>query len=213
MSLWLRGLAASSLVLVATTAAQAQEGPLSPQQAQALAELQQKILERFDVNKDGQLSDQEKLMAQEVMRRQGWPALGIPPGGFPGAQQFLKQFDRDGDGQLSPLEAMMAQAAYQKIRGHEKGGVRGGIRPSGAGGGIPPIAVPAAPPEVEKPAKGNPLVKRFDKDGDGKLNDEEKAAAQAELKKKKPSDKAKGEKGKDGKDAKAGKEKGEPGGR
>jgi hypothetical protein len=152
-------------------------------------------------------------MAQEAMRRQGWPALGIPPGGFPGAQQFLKQFDRDGDGQLSPLEAMMAQAAYQRMRGNDKGGVRGGIRPSGAGGSIPPVAIPAAPPEGEKSGKVNPLVKRFDKDGDGKLNDEEKAAAQAELKKKKPGEKPKGEKAKEGKDAKDAKGKDKPGGR
>jgi hypothetical protein len=209
---WLRWLAASGLVLMAG-AAGGQEGPLSPQQAQALAELQQKILERFDLNKDGQLSDQEKLMAQEAMRRQGWPALGLPPGGFPGAQQFLKQFDRDGDGQLSPQEAMMAQAAYQRMRGNDKGGVRGGIRPSGAAGGIPPVAVPAPPSEGEKPGKVNPLVKRFDKDGDGKLNDDEKAAAQAELKKKKPNEKSKDEKSKGGKDAKDGKAKGKPGGR
>jgi hypothetical protein len=205
IALVLGGLLGSPLTL------SAQDVPLSPQQAQALAELQRKMLERFDVNKDGQLSDQEKLMAQEAMRRQGWPALGIPPGGFPGADQFLKQFDRDRDGKLSPLEAMMAQAAYQKMRGNDKGGVRGALRPSGGGGSIPPVAVPAAPPERDQPAKGNPLVKRFDKDGDGKLNDEEKAAAQAELKKKKPSDKSKEEKPKAGKDAKDGK--GKPGGR
>lgn len=203
----LGGGAVMGLVLVAWATAAGQEAPLNPQQAQALAELQQKILERFDVNKDGQLSDQEKLMAQEAMRRQGWPALGIPPGGFPGAQQFLKQFDRDGDGQLSPLEAMMAQAAYQRMRGNDKGGERGGIRPSGAGGGVPPVAVPVAPPDGEKSGKVNPLVKRFDKDGDGKLSDEEKAAAQAELKKKKPAEKPKAEKAKDGKDAKKSKDK------
>jgi hypothetical protein len=34
-------------------------------------------------------------------------------------------------------------------------------------------------------------VKRFDKDGDGKLNDAEKAAAQAELKKDKSKEKEK----------------------
>lgn len=188
--------AAGGLLLIGRMLA-AQEAPLTPQQAQALAELQQKILERFDLDKDGQLSDQEKLMAQEAIRRQGWPALGIPPGGFPGAEQFLQQFDRDRDGKLSPLEAMMAQAAYQKIRGNSPQGMRGGLKPGGGGGGIPPVAVPVpAPVDLEKPAKVNPLVKRFDKDGDGKLNDAEKAAAQAELKKQKPSEKSKKDKGK-----------------
>jgi Ca2+-binding EF-hand superfamily protein len=155
--------------------------------AKAMAEMQRQFLQQFDLDRDGKLSPQENRLAQEVMGRQGIN-MGIAPGGFPGADQFAKQFDRDGDGKLNPMEAAAAQAAFQRMR-NNGGGPRGG----GGGGGsaLPqqPIA-PAEPPADKKSAKVNPLVKRFDKDGDGKLNAEEKAAAQAEFKK---------EKGKDGK--------------
>jgi hypothetical protein len=158
------------------------DGKATP--AQGLAAVRQQMLQKFDLNKDGVLSDQEKLAAQEAMRRQGWPAMPLAPGGFAGAEEFSKRFDRDGDGKLSPLEQAAAQAAYQKLRG------------KGSAGGTPPQIGPAlgapAPAaaihaEGTAPAEGkgkvSPLVKRFDNDGDGKLSAEEKAAAQAEFKK------------------------------
>ena len=151
--------------------------------AKAMADMQQQFLKQFDADKDGKLSDQEKLMAQELMRLHGIN-MGIAPGGFPGSDQFVKQFDIDKDGKLSPQEAFMAQAAFQRMR-NNGGGVRTGFRPniSGGGGSLPqqPVA-PVAPQAKAKSSKVSPLIKRFDKDGDGKLNAEEKAAAQAELK-------------------------------
>jgi Ca2+-binding EF-hand superfamily protein len=163
--------------------------PQPSDQAKALAEFQQKIIQQFDLNKDGALSEQEQLAAQEAMRKQGWPGFGMAPGGFTGSEQFVKQFDRDGDGKLSDQEKMMAMAAYQRLRGTGSGG-RGYVHlpplPGMAGsmGVAPPgpqsTGSPAQPDK--KTGKVAPLIKRFDKDGDGKLNDEEKATAQAELK-------------------------------
>jgi hypothetical protein len=175
----------------------------TPGMQPSIEQMQQQLLSRFDVDRNGVLSDQEKLMAQEAMRREGIN-LGIPPGGFPGADQFAKQFDRDGDGKLSPQEAFAAQAAYQRMMGGgAHGGMRGGLRSGGGGGGgggasaIPPQPLLAPNGADNNGAKsGNALVKRFDKNGDGKLNAEEKAAAQAELKKEKG--KGKDAKGKDG---------------
>jgi hypothetical protein len=150
-----------------------------------LANMQQMFLQQFDVNKDGVLSDQEKMMAQEAMRRQGWN-LGVAPGGFAGADQFARAFDRDGDGKLSPMEAVAAQAAFNRMRGNgmRGNGMSGGIR---GGGGAPARGVMPQPlvpvgPAAKGGGKVSPLVKRFDKDGDGKLSKEEKADAQAELK-------------------------------
>jgi hypothetical protein len=124
------------------------------------------------------------MMAQEAMRRQGLN-MGIAPAGFPGAEQFARQFDRDGDGKLNPLEAAAAQRAFQQMR-------NSGVGPRGAGGGggssVQQPTAPVAPPADGKPAKVSPLVKRFDKDGDGKLNAEEKAALQADAKKDKGKD-------------------------
>lgn len=179
---------ALAVVLAAGLAAtlSAEEGkPPQFDAARAMAEVQKQMLARFDLNKDGVLSDQEKLAAMEAVRRQGGAAgLGLVPGGFPGAEQFLKQFDKDGDGNLSDAEKLAASAAFQKLRaGGEGGGVqRGpGVGEVPAGG----TNVPLSGQGEGKPMKTSALVKRFDKDGDGKLNDEEKATLQAELGKKK----------------------------
>jgi Ca2+-binding EF-hand superfamily protein len=153
--------------------------------ADGAAQMQQKMLQQFDANKDGVLSDQEKLAAAEMMRRMG-AVGGIEPGGFPGADQFAKQFDKDGDGKLNDAEKLMAQAAWQRMRNKNSGPAYGmgyGGQ-AGAGGYVPNTAGNAASGEAKAP-KVSSLVKRFDKDGDGKLNDEEKAAAQAELNKNK----------------------------
>jgi hypothetical protein len=173
-----------ALVLAAVIApAHADEkAPQAFDAGKAWQQMQQQLLRQFDANRDGKLTGQEQLLAQEAMRRQG-ANLGIPPGGFAGAEQFNKQFDRDGDGKLSQTEKMAAQAAYQRLLNAGK---------SGAGGGVARGRVPQPPllvPQVDqKPDKVPPLIKRFDKDGDGKLNDAEKATAQAELKKSKPKD-------------------------
>jgi Ca2+-binding EF-hand superfamily protein len=156
--------------------------PADPQ-AKMFADWQQQFLTKFDANNDGKLSDQEQLAAQQAMAAQGWN-LGIPPGGFPGADQFAKQFDLDKDGVLSDREKIMASAAFQRMRGgnHMHGGFRGG---GGGSGMLPQPAMPIANGGNDTSnAKVNPIVKRFDKDGDGKLNAEEKAAVQAERKKK-----------------------------
>jgi EF hand domain-containing protein len=158
-------------------------GPPVDPQAKAFADWQQQMVKMFDADNDGKLSDQEKLIAQEAMRRQG-VNVGMAPGGFPGSDQFAKQFDRNGDGKLDQMESMAAQAMFQRMRNSGHGGMQGGVRSGGGGGSLPQPAMPVAPAGNAKPAKVNPLVKRFDKDGDGKLNAEEKAAAQAELKNK-----------------------------
>jgi hypothetical protein len=161
---------------------------------QAWAQLQQQLLQQFDRNQDGKLTGDEQLKAQEFLRRQGVNS-GMPPGGFPGAEEFNKQFDRNRNGKLEPAEAAAAQAAFQRMRsGGSKGGVGGGVQKGSVPG---PQYDPAATGE-QKDSKVPPLVKRFDKDGDGKLNAEEKAAAQAEFKKSKSKD----GKEKDGKDDK-----------
>jgi hypothetical protein len=159
--------------------------PMDPQ-GKAIAQWQQQLTGMFDADKDGKLSDQEKLMMQQAMQQHGW-AMPMAPGGFPGSDQFVKQFDLDKDGKLSPQEQMMAQQMFMRMRGN--GGMRGGVRGGyggGASGGMQPQGMPMMPAGdmKGKGGKENPLVKRFDKDGDGKLNDEEKAAAQTALKNK-----------------------------
>jgi Ca2+-binding EF-hand superfamily protein len=123
---------------------------------------------------------------------------GITPGMPVGNNPALRQFDRDGDGKLSAQEIGFAREMARRMRGGGGAGSGGGGPQRGftPGGGAP---APAAPAKETKPEKVSPLVKRFDKDGDGKLNEEEKVAAQADLKGKKKdrSEKPKNEKDKD----------------
>ena len=162
-------------------------------QAKMIAEMQQKVLQQFDLDKDGILNDQEKLAAAEAMRKQGWPAgmgMGMTPGGFPGSEQFIKQFDKDGDGKLSPTEQAAAMTAFQRSRANGGKPVVGrlpyGPGPGAGAGGqaVAPAGGAAGDAGKGEDKKVSNLVKRFDKDGDGKLDAAEKAAAQAELKKK-----------------------------
>src|SRR6185503_10281271 len=104
--------------------AMAQNAPaMPPDQAQAMAAMQQQFLMQFDMDKDGKLNQQEEMMAMEAMRR-----MGVPPGAGPSGMQangpFFKMFDKDGDGKLNQMESAMATAAFQKMRGGN--GRRGG---------------------------------------------------------------------------------------
>jgi len=147
--------------------------PMDPQ-AKAFADWQQQIGKMFDTNGDGKLSDQEKLLMAEAMRRQGInPAL--MPGGPPGSEQFMK---------LSDEEKLKALAMMQRMRGHN--GMHGGVRAGGGGGSgfMPQPVMPVAPQANGNAGKLSPYANRFDKDGDGKLSDDEKSALQAEAKKK-----------------------------
>jgi hypothetical protein len=80
---------------------------------------------------------------------------------------------------LSQQEQAAAMAAFQKMRGNGKGAAGGGV-PGGNAGGF------GEEPAVEGKARGREaMIKRFDKNGDGKLSDDEKAEAQKALKGKK----------------------------
>jgi len=186
---------ASVISLLPVFAVGQDKPPAAFDPAKAMAEMQQQFMQQFDANKDGKLDGQEQMMAQEAMRRHGIN-VGVAPGGSTMMDQFSKQFDADRDGRLSPIEAFAAQQAFQRIR--NRGSGFGGVRSGGGGTALPPQNLAPVAGGNAQPDKVSPLVKRFDKDGDGKLNAAEKAAAQAELKKKdKDKDKAKDAKAKD----------------
>lgn len=168
--------------------------------AKARHQAQQMILDRYDANKDGKLTGEEQLRAQEELRRLGrLPGSGVLPGGFEGAEEYRKKFDADGDGKLSPAEQLAAQTAMQRNRGRQTGGgpaTGPGLAGNDLGGGDlfggadEPAAAGNEPPGRKPTRRTNPLIALYDKDGDGKLNDEEKAALQADRGKKKAAEKA-----------------------
>jgi hypothetical protein len=98
---------------------------------------------------------------------------------------ILKRFDRDGDGKLSAQEQLAATKAMQE-HGIRTPGAPNLIGPGGRNngngvqrGGAPQPAQQPAAPKLSK--REEMLLKRFDRDGDGKLSNDEKAVARAEL--------------------------------
>ncbi len=116
------------------------------------------VVKRFDKDGDGKLSDDEKKAAVEAIAK-----MTGGPGGFPSREEMIKRFDKDGDGKLSDTEEAAAKAEFAKRRG-------GG---GGAGGGLTPGEGKPQEPKLDNAE----LLKKYDKDGDGKLSDDEKAAA------------------------------------
>jgi Ca2+-binding EF-hand superfamily protein len=152
-------------------------------------QLKKQLLEKFDANGDGNLTGQELLNAQQAMIKQFGTGGGA--GGF-NFDEFKKKFDRDGDGQLSPQEQAAAIAAFKKARASGGGAPATGVLPGGGAGALPGgipagggFGGPAAGGEGGKVRGREAMIKRFDRNGDGKLSDDEKAEAQKALKAKK----------------------------
>ncbi len=82
------------------------------------------------------------------------------PGG-PGREAMIKKFDKNGDGKLDQDEM---KAAREAMGDRKPGG-------SGAPGGKPGEGGRPSPEQMKE------ILKKFDKNGDGKLDDGEKAAA------------------------------------
>jgi hypothetical protein len=98
-------------------------------------------------------------------------------------EAMMKRFDLDRDGRLNAQEQLAATKAMQE-RGFRVPGAPNLVGPGNNNGPQtgPGQAQPQQQPAAPKLSRREEiLLKRFDKDGDGKLNDEEKAAARTEL--------------------------------
>lgn len=156
-------------------------------------ELMKRLQQKFDTNKDGILSADERAKMQEELLKQAAQTGG------PAFQQFLKKFDADGDGQLNNRERQAALQAAQKLKQKGGGGPQVGAPLLGGGGNDIPADILE---KFDKDGDGKlnndeladankslsgkrqrvkkaDVIKEFDKDGDGKLNEEERAAAKA----------------------------------
>ncbi len=157
---------------------------LNSAQAKAPAKFPPDIIKRFDANGNGRLDPQERKAAVQYMelmaKESEKPAGGQPgaggPAGRPGAsapgggmnpqmmQQLLQRFDKNGNGQLDPDEQQAARQYVQQMQGG--GGQGPGGRP-GAG----------APGGGMNPQMMQQLLQRFDKNGNGQLDPDERQAA------------------------------------
>ena len=156
----------------------------------------EKLMKQADANGDGQLTGEEVLNFRTGMMKLFGDAAGLGPQ----MQAFLKQFDMNGDGQLSDLEKAAAFVAFQRLMGGARHhGVRtpygagnlglngygggtgypGGAMPGGGyGGGLPGAGFGGGDVEPPKRSRAKEaMIKKYDLNGDGELNAEEKAAA------------------------------------
>ena len=184
-SIWgksLRGLLGAAAVVAFAGLARA-ENEAQPGAGLNPEQLKKQLLEKFDANGDGTLTGAELQNAREAALKQFGAGAGAAGINF---DEIKKRFDRDGDGKLNPQEQAAAMAAFQKARAGGGGPATGGLPGAGgipAGGGFGAPANGAG--EGNKPRSRDLMIKRFDRNGDGKLSDDEKAEAQKELKAKK----------------------------
>ena len=97
---------------------------------------------------------------------------GQRPQGRPSPEmmaKILERFDANKNGRLDPDEMQTARAEFQKMQAN------GGKGAPGANGGKGAPAGKAAPGGDKR----QEIIKKFDKDGDGQLNEAERAAAKA----------------------------------
>ena len=134
------------------------------------------VLQRFDKDGDGKLDEKERQAAikarEEFMKRNG-DASGRDQRGRQtmNREDFIKKFDTDGDGKLDDGERAAAREAMSRFRDQRTAGAaRGGTNEP-------------RKPRVDK----RELLEKFDADGDGKLNDDERAKAREEFQNRKRS--------------------------
>lgn len=138
------------------------------------------VLKKFDKNGDGTLDDSEKAAAKAEFAKNrpdaagaGKPGERKPGQGGPAGRldpekmkELIKKFDKNGDGTLDGAEKEAAREEFMKLRG---GAGKPGDGKPGAGG-------PGGRPDPEKMKE---LIAKFDKNGDGKLDESEREAARA----------------------------------
>lgn len=95
---------------------------------------------------------------------------GNRPAGMPSREEMMKRFDKDGDGQLSEEERTAMREAMAAQFGNRQGARGEGQPGAAANEGQPEGARSQNRPNREE------MMKRFDKNGDGQLDDEERAA-------------------------------------
>ena len=175
---------ATALVFAAAPLSRAQHPaaiglPVLPPTAAAagMAQQQAQLLATLDTNHNGRLDPAEIEAAQA--------GLITPPAGAAGAnnpaaanmasfQQFmLNKFDANRNGVLDLPEVEAARMALGMASGMNRRASTGAANQQGGNN-----AAPAAPP-IKNVKRKNPLLAKFDKNGNGKLDPEERQAMDA----------------------------------
>ena len=153
------------------------------------------LLTRFDADGDGQLNDEERVAYREEARGQsastpveeatpGVQRAGSPPDAPeaeapapPTPEEQRAHFDADGDGELSDSEKTAMREAFRQEREATAARNAEEAEKRKARRATPPREEPVPPPTPEE------QLARFDADGDGQLNEQERAHLREEFKK------------------------------
>jgi Ca2+-binding EF-hand superfamily protein len=93
------------------------DGKLDDAEKEALhGKVKKEVLERYDANKDGVLSDEEKAKAKADGQKKLASGEDDSPAEKKLRAEFNKRFDKDGDGKLNEAEKKTALAAAKKLR-------------------------------------------------------------------------------------------------
>lgn len=127
------------------------------------------MLEKYDANKNGQLDPDEKAAFERDREER--------------RAEFMKRFDKDGDGQLNEAEKEAARAEYPSMgrgrHGHEMHGRMLEKYDTNKNGTLDPDEKAAF--ERDREVRRAEMMRRFDKDGDGKLSESEREAMREEF--------------------------------
>lgn len=140
-----------------TTGAKGKKGKIAD-----LDNLPERVVARFDTNKDGKLDDAERAEARKAVNERAGGKM---------REEIVKRFDKNGNGKIDDDERAAAEAAVKKRRGM----VAAAAKPA-----------PASDADVEKTLRAAitadaTRLQRFDTDQDGKLSDAEWSAARKTL--------------------------------
>jgi outer membrane protein assembly factor BamB len=127
----------------------------------------------------------ESLPAANAAQRRALPPGGNPGGGL-NNPEIIAQFDKDGDGELNDEERNTARTELRATRGGQGGGGPQAARGRGGAGGEGGPGGQGGPRGGQGPGGSGgfdreSIMKQFDKDGDGELNDEERNAMRSNL--------------------------------
>ncbi len=145
------------------------------------------LIKKFDKDGDGKLNEQERKAAMASRGKR--PGNG---GDRPNRAEILKKFDKDGDGKLNEQERQAAMAAGRaamekrfdkdgdgKLNEEERAAMRKAMEERRKNGGAAGRPTDSAAAPARKNRLSDEVLKKFDKDGDGELNAEERKAARA----------------------------------